>query len=180
MRFLYVNFKIFSKISNLNWFFAQTRKILSLGFLISFRIIKNFQNSVKLPLIFIKISVFKSKFAKNSGKFSKSSGFHWFFYWFFNIFASFAGLHPRSPYKSIFPKFFLTFSRIHKIAKFPKKFSKNKNFSLIFNIFWKFSSLKKPKIFAFSHVKKYPPPPIRKILYKLLHWQVLRASLWIC
>ena len=48
LRFLYVNVKIFSNISNLNWVFAQTRKGLSVGFLISFRIIKDFQNSVKL------------------------------------------------------------------------------------------------------------------------------------
>ena len=48
LRFLYVNFKILSKFSNLNLFFAQTRKNLQLGFLISFRIIKDFQNSLKL------------------------------------------------------------------------------------------------------------------------------------
>ena len=66
LRFLYVNFKNFSKISNLNWFFAKPRKTLLLGFLISYRIIISFKNSVKLALIFIKISIFKSEFAKNS------------------------------------------------------------------------------------------------------------------
>ena len=43
LRSSYVNFKMFSKISNLNWFFAQTHKILPLGFLISFRIMNDFQ-----------------------------------------------------------------------------------------------------------------------------------------
>ena len=71
LRFLYVNFKIFSKISNLNWFFTQTCKNLSLGFLFSFIIIKAFQNSIKIALILIKISFFKSKFAKISWKVSK-------------------------------------------------------------------------------------------------------------
>ena len=66
LRFLYVNLKVLSKISNFNWFFAQTRKDLPLGFLISIRIIKDFQKSIKFALSFIKISFFKSKFAKNS------------------------------------------------------------------------------------------------------------------
>ena len=35
--------KFSQKISNLNWFLAQTRKDLPLSFLISFRIIKDFQ-----------------------------------------------------------------------------------------------------------------------------------------
>ena len=51
-------FEIFSKMSNINWFFAQTRKHSSLDFLISFKIIKAFQNSIKIALIFIKISFF--------------------------------------------------------------------------------------------------------------------------
>ena len=50
-------------MSNLNWFFAQMSKHLSPGFLISFKIIKAFQNSIKIALIYIKISFFKSKFA---------------------------------------------------------------------------------------------------------------------
>ena len=37
------------------WFCAQTRKNLSLGFLLSFKNIKSFQNSIKITLIFIKI-----------------------------------------------------------------------------------------------------------------------------
>ena len=78
LRFVYVNFKIFSKISNLKWSFAKTRKTLPLGFLISFRIIKDFQNSIKLALICIKISFFKSKFAINSWKFSTFCRFHLF------------------------------------------------------------------------------------------------------
>ena len=52
LRFWYVNYKIFSKISRINWFFAQTRKNLSLGFVISFRFITDFQNSIKIALIF--------------------------------------------------------------------------------------------------------------------------------
>ena len=54
LRFLYVTLKNFSKISNLNWFFAQTRKNLPLGFLISFRIIKDYQEPTKL-ILFMKI-----------------------------------------------------------------------------------------------------------------------------
>ena len=41
LRFLYVNFKIFSTNFNPQWFLAQTRKDLPLGFLNSFRIIKD-------------------------------------------------------------------------------------------------------------------------------------------
>ena len=42
LKFLYVNFKIFSTNFNSYWFLAQTRKNLPLGFLNSFRIIKDF------------------------------------------------------------------------------------------------------------------------------------------
>ena len=42
LRFLYVNFKIFSTNINSYWFFRQTRKCLPLGFLNSIRIIKDF------------------------------------------------------------------------------------------------------------------------------------------
>ena len=42
LRFSYLNFKIFSKLFNLHWFMAQTRKNWPLGFLITFRIIKEF------------------------------------------------------------------------------------------------------------------------------------------
>ena len=69
LRFLHVNYKIFSEISNLNWFFAQTRKNLSLGFLISFKIIKAFQNSIKIALIFIKISFLNQNSLKFHEKF---------------------------------------------------------------------------------------------------------------
>ena len=114
LRFLYGNFKIFSKISNLNWFFGQTRKILLQGFLISFRFIIIFQNSNKIALIFIKISRFvkiRYKFMKIFEMLLVSIDF-----WtnFFNIFASFWGLRPRTPDKSIFRKFskiFPTFLR---------------------------------------------------------------------
>ena len=75
LRVLHVNFKIFSKVSNLNWFFAQTRKNLSLGFLLSLKIIKSFQNSIKIALIFIKIRFFKLKFAKISWKVSNFCSF---------------------------------------------------------------------------------------------------------
>ena len=42
LRFLYVNFKIFSKNFNSYWFLAETRKNFKLPFLNSFRIIKDF------------------------------------------------------------------------------------------------------------------------------------------
>ena len=44
----------FYQKSNLNWVFAQTRRNLRLGFLISFRIMKNFQKIAKFPLTFPK------------------------------------------------------------------------------------------------------------------------------
>ena len=129
MRFLHVNFKIFSKISNPNWFFAQTRKNLSLAFLVSFILIKAFQNSIKIALIMIKISFFKSKFAKVSRKVSKFFSFPLIFGLLFNIFASFRGLRPppeppTSPYLESFLNFSLNFLRkfrynLQKIAKFP-------------------------------------------------------------
>ena len=42
LRFLYVNFKIFSTNFNTYWFLAQTRKNLPQGFLNSIRIINDF------------------------------------------------------------------------------------------------------------------------------------------
>ena len=42
LRFLFVNFKIFSTNFNSYWFLAQTRKKLPLGFLNSIRIINDF------------------------------------------------------------------------------------------------------------------------------------------
>ena len=42
LRFLYVNFKRFSTNFNSYWFLAETHKNLPLGFLNSFRIIKDF------------------------------------------------------------------------------------------------------------------------------------------
>ena len=126
LRLLYVNFKIFSRISNLNWFFAQTHKILPLGFLISFGIIINFQHSKTFALIFIKISLFKSKFRKNSWKLEKFFRFPLFLTNVFNIFASFGGSAPGpTPYKSIFrnfSKFFPNFR--NKLDKILKKFQK--------------------------------------------------------
>ena len=43
LKFYYLNSKIFSWISILNWFLAQTRKICWLPFLITFRFTKDFQ-----------------------------------------------------------------------------------------------------------------------------------------
>ena len=63
--------KFSQKFLILNGFSSKTRKNLQLGFLISFWIIKDFQKSIKFALIFIKISFFKSKFAKYLWKFSK-------------------------------------------------------------------------------------------------------------
>ena len=57
--------KFFHKFQ-LNWFFAQTRKDLPLGFLISFRIIKNVQYPTKLALIIVKIKFSNTKSYQNS------------------------------------------------------------------------------------------------------------------
>ena len=57
LRFEYVNFKIFSENFNLQWLLAQTRKNLALGFLIPFRIIKDFRQPIKYTLMFIKIRI---------------------------------------------------------------------------------------------------------------------------
>ena len=138
MRFWYVNFKIFSKISNLNWFFAQTRKDLSLGFWISFRIIKASQNSIKIALIFIKIRFLKSKFAKLHENLQKFAGFHWFFGYFFNIFHSFGGSAPRpstNPYFQNFLNFSLNFrENFDKIFKKSQNFLKNFQIIIIFSL----------------------------------------------
>ena len=136
MRFLYVNFKIFSKISNLNGYFAKTRKNLSLCLLISFKIIKAFQNSIKIALIFIKICFLSQNSLKFHEKFQNFAVFHWFFGYFFIFSLASGGSAARTPYKSIFPKFskfFLNFrenfdnifKKFQNIAKFPYKFSKN-------------------------------------------------------
>ena len=49
-------------MSNLNWFFAQTRKYLPLGFLIDVRIINDFRWPTNLTFIIIKIG-FLNKYA---------------------------------------------------------------------------------------------------------------------
>ena len=177
MRFLHVNFKIFSKISNLNWFFAQTRKNLSLGFFLFLKIIKSFQNSIILALIFIKIRFFKSKFAKIHEKFQNFAVFHCFFAYFFKYFRSLQGAPPRepltNPYFQNFLKFFLHFrenfdkilKKIQKIAKFPYKFSINYKMCIAILSYLKIFEFAKMRSFDFSNVKKYPhrqpatPPP---------------------
>ena len=58
---VFVNLKIFSKISNLNWFFSQPRKDLPLHFWISCECIKDFQISIKVALIFLLKLAFSSK-----------------------------------------------------------------------------------------------------------------------
>ena len=146
MRFLHVNFKIFSKISTLNWFIAQTRKSLSQCFLLSFIIIKSVHNSIKIALIFIKISFFKSKFARKFHvNFQNSTVFHWFFDYFLIFSWASRGIAPRTPYKSIFPKFSLNFreniekvlKNFKKIAIFTSKFFKKIiKFSLLFLTFF--------------------------------------------
>ena len=95
-----------------------------------------------------------------------------------------------SHYKCIFPKFskfFPKFSRkfrynFKKSQNFLKNFQTIINFSLIFNIFWKFSSLKKCEIFDFPNVQKYPPPLLpgppscinyRDVLGRLLRFPLL-------
>ena len=64
-------------LKNFNSFlvFRPNAKISSLGFLISFKIIKAFQHSLKVALIFIQIRLFKSKFANISCKVSKFCSF---------------------------------------------------------------------------------------------------------
>ena len=56
LRFLYVHFKIFSKISDLNWFSSQTRKNLPLGsyFLLNLLMISN--NPPSSPLLLLKLA----------------------------------------------------------------------------------------------------------------------------
>ena len=51
LRFSYVNLKVFSKISNPIWILAQTRKKFAAEFLISFRIIKDFQYQTYLNFL---------------------------------------------------------------------------------------------------------------------------------
>ena len=123
MRFLYVNFKIFSHIAHINLFFAQTR----IGFLISVRNMKNFQISINLPLIFIKIKVFKSKFARNSWKSSKFCQFPLTFRGIFLKFSLASGAPSRNSLKIHIFYFFPKFSRIFQLNF--KKFSKNRKIS---------------------------------------------------
>ena len=141
MRFLYVNFKNFSNISNLNWFFTQKRKDLPVGFLIRFRIIKDFQNFIKIALIFIKNSFFKSKFAKNSWKFTKCCRFPLIFRLIFLIFSLVSGYSAPEPPTNQYFQNFLNFSlnfreNFDKILKF---FQKSQNFLKIFHKIINFS-----------------------------------------
>ena len=60
LRLSYVQSKTFSKLSNLNCFLAQTRNILPLGFLISFkllRIFKKLSNQLDFSTRFLIISL---------------------------------------------------------------------------------------------------------------------------
>ena len=93
IRFSCVKFKIFRKISNLNWFFAQTRKSVPRGFLISFRLSKYFQTSFNLALIFIKIDFLNKNSPIIDEKFEKISQVSIFFDKVFNKFASFRWHH---------------------------------------------------------------------------------------
>ena len=87
--------KCYSFLKNLNWFFAQTRKNLQLGFLISLKIRKNFQNPTKLNLtIIIKISLLTKKLSHNSWKLSKNCMFPLIFRLIFNNFVSVRGSAP--------------------------------------------------------------------------------------
>ena len=103
------------------------------------------------------------------------------------------GSAPRTPYKSIFPKFSINFrenfdqilKNFQKIAKFTCKFSKYYKIFIDFLTFFEnFSSLKKMRNFWFLKCKKVPPhkpagtpPPIREILYKLLF--VIFDTFWV-
>ena len=86
---LHVNFSNFSKISNLNWFFAQTRKKLQLAFLISFRIIKASQSSIKIHLILLKLALSSQNSPRIHENRQNSDSFHWIFDYVFNIIVSY-------------------------------------------------------------------------------------------
>ena len=146
------------------------RKYLSLGFLISFTIIKAFQNSLEIALIFIKISFFKSKFAKISWKVLKFCRFPLIFRLIFLIFSLASGAPPpetpTNPYFQNFLNFSLNFrenfdkilTNFQKIAKFTCKFSKNYKIFIDFLTFFENFRVWKNAKFLLSTMKKYPPP----------------------
>ena len=152
------------------YFLAQTRKNLRLAFWISFWIIKDLQYSINFALIFIKISFFKSKFAKISWEFSNFCSFPLIFRLIFKIFVSFGGgggsKPPTYPYSQNYLNFSLNcleiFDNFFQISIILPNFPKILIFSIIFNIFWKFSSLKK-EIFLPSPMSKRPPSPIAPV-----------------
>ena len=141
-------------------------KDLSLLFLYSFRLIKSFQNSIKLSLISIKLSFFKWKFAKLSWNVSTFCSFPFIFVTIFWLASG--GSAPELSINPIFLKFskrFLKFSRnfdkilkkLQKIEKFPYKVSKNyKNFIDFLTFFENFWVWKNRK-FWFLQCKKVPP-----------------------
>ena len=141
LRFYYGNFKIFSKISNLNWFFGQTSKNLSLAFLISFGLIKHFPNFIKIPLTFIRIGVYKWEFARDSWKSSTFYRFPLIFRLiYFSIFTSFWAPIPEpptNPYFQMFLKCFLHFRE--NFVKILKVFQKTRKIPLKIFIIIKFN-----------------------------------------
>ena len=66
---------MFSQNFNLHWFLAQTFKNLPLGFLISYRIIKEFHSSIKRILIFINSSILIKENYSVLMQISKNGGF---------------------------------------------------------------------------------------------------------
>ena len=90
LRVYCVNLKILSKISNLNCSLAQTREF-PMDFLISFRIIKDFQYPIKIKLIIIKISFSSFSALIIRENISNNSRFSFIYRQIFNKFSSFRG-----------------------------------------------------------------------------------------
>ena len=59
LRFSYLHLKVFSEISNLNWFSPERAKICLYLYYFLLGLLKKFQNSIKHPFPFIIISVLK-------------------------------------------------------------------------------------------------------------------------
>ena len=97
LSFSYVNFKILSRILNLNRFYTQTRKNLPHCYLTSFRIFKYFGELINLTLIIIKISLLF---------FHRTV--HWFFDYVFNKVINAYFLNFCSKFSEEFEKFLKT------------------------------------------------------------------------
>ena len=135
MIFSYGNSKIFLKILNPRWFLSQTRWSLPIGYFISFRFMRDFQESMKTPLIPIEIYFKKAKSIIFLVTFLKIAGFHWYFFKHFDKVAR-RGIRLWAP--------------INGRMNFSKYFSKlsRKNSSTFFEV------LEKPAHFSLKTFKK--------------------------